>query len=291
MLTLENKQKIIAAIKANRANFSGSDAKYATSLGINKGILSRILKGEVEKVLSEGNWIQIARKLGVSFTKEGEWQTANTKVFKYITDQIDFCQENSISAIYCDRADVGKTHAAKHFAKNNKNAVYVDCSLVKTKQKLVRQIAQELGVDYTGKYNDVFQDLVWYLKSIHNPIIILDEAGDLDYPAFLEIKALWNATEGYCGWYMIGADGLQAKIDRAIRGKKVGYTEIFSRFGKKYNAEVPMVATEAQEFLNRECATLIKTNYPHGDFQKILAKCNGSLRRVRTEITKLKRAA
>ena len=49
MLTLDNKQKIIAAIKANRSNFSGSDAKYATSLGINKGVFSRILKGETER--------------------------------------------------------------------------------------------------------------------------------------------------------------------------------------------------------------------------------------------------
>ena len=291
MLTTENKKKIITAIAAHRANFSGSDAKYSTSLGINKGVLSRILKGETEKVLSEGNWINIARKLGVSFAKEGEWQTANTEVYKFIITQLQFHQANSTSGIYCDRSDVGKTHTGKHFVKTAKNGVYVDCSLVKTKQKLVRQIAKEFGVDHTGKYNDVFQDIVWYLKSIHTPIIILDEAGDLDYPAFLEIKALWNATEGYCGWYMMGADGLAAKIDRAIRGKKVGYTEIFSRFGKRYNAAVPLVASEAEAFLNRDCATLIKTNYPHGDFQKILAKCNGSLRRVRTEITKLKRAA
>lgn len=291
MLTTDNKKMIIAAITAFRANFGGSDAKLATNLGINKGVLSRILSGETDKVLSEGNWIQIARKLGVSFTKAGEWKTANTEVFKYISTQLGFHQLNGTSGIYCDKADVGKTHTAKHFVKYSKNAVYIDCSLVKTKQKLVRQIAQEYGVGYNGKYSDVFADLIWYVKSIENPIIILDEAGDLDYPAFLEIKALWNATEGYCGWYMMGADGLAAKMDRAIRGKKVGYTEIFSRFGKKYNAAVPMVATEAEAYLNRDCATIIKINFPTGDVQKILAKCNGSLRRVRTEITKLKRTA
>ena len=45
---------------------------------------------------------------------------------------------------------------------------------------------------------------------------------------FLELKALWNATERCCAWYMMGADGLKEKINRAIEGKKVGYTEMLS---------------------------------------------------------------
>ena len=63
--------------------------------------------------------------------------------------------------------------------------------------------------------------LLAYLRTIDTPLVILDEAGDLQYEAFLELKALWNATERCCAWYMMGADGLKEKINRAIEGKKV----------------------------------------------------------------------
>ncbi|KAA6312859.1 hypothetical protein EZS27_036275, partial [termite gut metagenome] len=99
--------------------------------------------------------------------------------------------------------------------------------------------AKEFGVGCTGRYADVYEDLSYYLKTLPTPMIILDEAGDLDYAAFLEIKALWNATEMCCGFYMMGADGLKEKIRRSIAGKKVGYTELFSRFGKRYGKAVP----------------------------------------------------
>ncbi len=71
-------------------------------------------------------------------------------------------------------------------------------------------------------------------------LIIIDEAGDLDYPAFLELKAFWNATEGSCGWFMIGADGLRTKIESGIHSRRVGFREIFSRFSESYASVVPV---------------------------------------------------
>ena len=52
---------------------------------------------------------------------------------------------------------IGVTRATK-----NKNVVYIDCSQVKTKQKLIRKIAQEFGITYTGRYAEVYEDLVYY---------------------------------------------------------------------------------------------------------------------------------
>ena len=91
---------------------------------------------------------------------------------------------------------------------------------------------------------------MFYLKTLNHPIIILDEAGDLQYDAFLEVKALWNATENYCGFYMMGADGLKEKMHRAINNRKVGYTEIFSRFGKRYGRVIPIDKAESDKLLH-----------------------------------------
>ena len=232
MITEAQKQKILGAIAANRANYP-SDAKHAASLGISTSVYSAIKNGQTDKALSDANWISIARRLGVGLRADMEWKVAKTATFEYITAQLEFSQQSSLSAILCDIPNIGKTFTARYYVQNHKNAVYIDCSQVKTKLKLVRKIAAEFGVDAKGKYSDVYEDLTYYLRSIENPLIILDEAGDLQYEAFLELKALWNATERSCAWYMMGADGLKEKINRSIECKKVGYTGMLSRYGDR----------------------------------------------------------
>lgn len=289
MIAEESKKRISEAISAHRSNYP-SDAKHAASLGISSAIYSAVKNGQTERVLSEANWITIARKLGVSLRGEIEWKPARTATFDFITSQLELCQAGCISAILCDQPNIGKTFTARHYVKSHKNAIYVDCSQVKSKQKLIRFIAKEYGVSSNGRYADVYDDLVYYLRSIENPLIVLDEAGDLQYEAFLELKALWNATERCCAWYMMGADGLKEKINRAVQYKKVGYTEMLSRYGDRYSKVTPDDGKERGQFLNEQARVVAKVNAPEGsDISAIVRKSGGGLRRVYTEIEKLKR--
>lgn len=288
MITTDIKQRITAAISAARSNYP-SDAKHASALGITSSAYSSVKKGQTDRVLSDGAWISIARKLGVNLRGEIEWQAAKTATFDFISTHLDFCQQSSLSGILCDLPNIGKTFTARHYVKTHANAVYVDCSQVKTKLKLIRCIAGEFGVNARGRYADVYDDLVYYLRSIDRPLIILDEAGDLQYEAFLELKALWNATERCCAWYMMGADGLRAKITRNIDGQKVGYTEMLSRYGDRYARVTPEDGREREDFLREQARVVAKANAPEGaDIGGIVRKTNGGLRRVYTEIEKLK---
>jgi hypothetical protein len=286
MITTEIKQRILATIKERRPNF-GSDSKMAVMLGINTAQFSRIQRGELENVLSEANWISIARKLDVLLGNKAELITAVTPVFDFITKQLTACQANSLSGLLCDLAGIGKTYAARSYVREHKNAVYIDCSQVKTKQKLVRQIAKEFGLNNTGRYADVYEDLVYYLRSIPNPIIVVDEAGDLDYAAFLELKALWNATEFACAWYMMGADGLKAKIEINLSHRKVGFAEIFRRYGERFQRISPDGKEAMDEFARQQVAMVGKAN-GITDIQRLYARTGGSLTRVYIEIQKLK---
>ena len=290
MITEAQKQKILGAIAANRANYP-SDAKHAASLGISTSVYSSIKNGQTEKALSDANWIGIARRLGVNLRGEIEWKAAKTPTFDYITAQLEFSQGSGLSAILCDIPNIGKTFTARYYVQTHKNAVYIDCSQVKTKLKLVRKIASEFGVDSKGRYADVYDDLVYYLRSMDTPLIILDEAGDLQYEAFLELKALWNATGRSCAWYMMGADGLKEKINRSIECKKVGYTEMLSRYGDRYSKVTPDDGRERETFLRRQAQIVAKVNAPKdADIAEIVRKTGGGLRRVYTEIEKLKMA-
>lgn len=291
MLTTDIKKRILEAIATNRRNYP-SDAKHAAVLGISASVYNSLKKGQTERALSDANWIGIARRLGVSLRDEVAWKGAKTETFKYITAQLEMCQQRSLSVILCDIPNIGKTFTARWYVKEHSNAVYIDCSQVKTKRAMVKRIAKEFGIDVTGKYQDAYEDLVYYLRSIDQPLIILDEAGDLQYEAFLELKALWNATEMCCGWYMMGADGLRAKIERSVDAKKVGYAEMFSRYGGKYSQVTPNESQARERFLKEQARIVATVNAPEGaDIAQIVRKCDGGLRRVYTEIEKLKRTA
>lgn len=286
-LTNELKKRALAAILADRTNYP-SDSKHATALGISPSVYSSIKKGKLDKQLSDSAWLSLARRLNVPLRPEVEWKVANTATYSYITQQLEACQERSLSALLCDIPNIGKTFSARHYARTHKHVVYIDCSQTKTKVRLVRAIAQGFGLDAKGRYEEVYADLVYYLKGLDLPLIILDEAGDLQYEAFLELKALWNATERACGWYMMGADGLRAKIERSIDCCKVGYTELFSRFGDAYRKVTPQDGEERQHFLLKQAVEVAKLNAPEGVDAVSLARKSGGLRKVYTEIEKLK---
>jgi hypothetical protein len=289
MITTEIQQKILSAIEANRANYP-SDAKHAASLGISTSVYSALRNGKTERMMSDAMWVTVARKLGVNLRGEMEWRPAKTETYEFVTAQLKACQESGLSAILCDLPNIGKTYTARQYVARNANAVYVDCSQVKTRCKLIRKIATEFGVDSKGAYSEVYDNLVYYLRYIDHPMIILDEAGDLQNEAFLELKALWNATERCCAWYMMGADGLKEKINRSIEYKRVGYTEMLSRYGDRYSRVTPEDGKEREKFLMRQAVAVARVNAPEGtDVAALARKTAGGLRRVYTEIEKLKR--
>jgi hypothetical protein len=290
-ISKEIKEKVVEAMKERRPHYA-SDAKFAVALGISSSQYSRVMRGDWERVLSDSNWISIARKLEVTLNALPEWKTAVTPVYEFVTGQLQFCQDNGISRMLCDISGIGKTYTARCYVRSHANAVYIDCSQVKTKQRLIRQIAREFGVGSVGTYNEVYADLVFYLRSLPRPLVILDEAGDLDYNAFLELKALWNATERCCGWYMMGANGLRDKIHRFIDYKKVGYEEIFSRYGSRYQKITPESEVETEDFMRLISALIAKANAGAGvNIQRLIAQCDCSPRRIYDELMKANRNA
>ncbi len=248
-LTVEFKQKVREAMIEHRANRGGSNADFAKSLGINGSVYSRIVnKGTLDKMLSDSKWIQIGRMLDVS-TNTNNWKVAETSIYREINSALQFCQEYTKSMVLADDCGIGKTFCTRHIIKSMKNAFYIDCSQAKTKSLFIRLLAKTLGVDDKGRYADVKADVKYYINLLEKPLIVLDEAGDLDYKAFVEIKELWNGTKS--AWFMMGADGLQAKINRGINNKTVGYAEIFSRFSDEFVRLVPQGKDDRQAFYKR----------------------------------------
>lgn len=267
-ITKNLKDKIFNAILENRQLFDGNDSAYSKTLGLNTAIFNRIKKGETEKLVSDGKLLQIGRLLGVD-NDLNDIKTAETSVYKKIESEILKCKEHSISTIFCDEPEIGKTHCARNVCRSLQNGFYIDCSQNKTKQLLIRNIAKTIGIDSTGKYVDVKENLKYSINVIEKPVIILDDAGYLEMSAFIEIIELWNSTEDHCGWYMIGDDTLKGKIKRAIKNEVVGFRAFLSRFNNSFRNITPPTKDEKISFYSTLISDFLKVNLPESEHYRI----------------------
>jgi len=272
-ISTELKRKAVEALMVKRVNFDGSNAAFAKQWGINQSVFSQLKKGKVTNLMAESTWLNIIRELEVGENCR-KWKTAKTEVFLTIEEDVLFCKENSKSKIFVDECEIGKTHAVKYLSRYLKNCFYVDASQAKTKVQFVRRLAKTIGVDSSGNYCDVKENIKYYLKLLPFPIVIIDEAGDLEYTAFLELKEFWNATEGACGWYMVGADGLREKIQRGISNHKVGFKELFSRFSNKYSSVVPNGQQRRIAFYKKLIGDVLDVNMEDKTkMEQVIRKC------------------
>jgi hypothetical protein len=246
-INIELKQQIRSAMLQGRKNFGGTDAAFAKSLSISSSIYSRIKKGETEKVLSSGEWLNIGRKFQVNLNKN-DWKFARTEVYEQMYESFLFCQKTKSSMILVDDCGIGKTECAKAIISQMKNAFYVDASQTHTKVRFIKHLALTLGCETKGKYHEVLENVKYALNILENPFICIDEAGDLEYSAYLELKGIMNDTVDNCAWFMIGADGLRAKITKGINNHKVGFAEIFSRFSDDFVTLVPRGPEDRKKF-------------------------------------------
>jgi hypothetical protein len=272
------KQQVMDELLEVRKKYTGTDAAFAKQWGINGSVFSTLKNGKsgFDGLLRDAQWLQIGRELGIS-PNERKWKVARTDVFNRIEEEVLFCKDNAKAMVLVDDCELGKTFTAKYLSKTVENCFYVDCSQSKTKQAFIRAFAKAVGVESVGKFNDVKANVKYYLNMLPAPVVIIDEAGDLDYTAFLELKEMWNATDGNCGWYMMGADGLRAKIERGIANRKVGYREIFSRYSGKFRKITPSDRQERYAFYRDLITAVLSANCANkAAIPELVKKCLAS---------------
>ncbi len=286
----EFKKKIIVELQLRKDKYGGTVDGFCIQYGIDRAVLSRINNGKTHKLLSDSKWINIARLLDMN-VNEKKWNIAQTDVFNHISEEIFFCKEHSKSMIFVDSNEIGKTTTGLFMAKTLDNCFYIDASQAKTKQLFVRLLANTIGLESTGKYSEVLANLKYYTRLLPKPIFIIDEVGDVEHGVFLVIKELWNANPNTCGWYLMGAEGLQSVIDKGIKNKKSGFSEIFSRFSSKYSRITPLGRADQYDFYRKLLNDVLNVNMENKEkLNKIVKQCLtvdtgekfGGLRRAET---------
>lgn len=245
-------QQIAEALLADRrASTFDSDARYARSKGITPVDYSNIKQGKYQvnaQLISRQKWAMIARSIEFNPTEGLRLTTAPTRVYQYITGQLEVCRRMSIAVMMVDEPGIGKTHVCREYARNHAGQVfYINCSDSPGKTRFVEALARVLGLERERTIEDTFHTCVQYLTTfVQNPLLILDEAGDLEQPAILMVKRLYNTTENHLGIYMAGSDGLRTRLNSGLRLGKNGYTELMSRMGARFSRCSPPKSEGAQ---------------------------------------------
>ena len=284
-------------LKAFQISGFSSQAKYAKSIGFEPADLSNIKNQRWKdnpQLIGPEKWIRLARLVKFEKNEGLVWHTANTRVKKFIDQQLNVCKAYSFTGIMVDNAGIGKTYACKEFASKTPNVFYIDCSNCRSKNRFIKTLAKVVGTDVNARYDDILEDVIYVLSVLPKPLLIIDEAGDLEDKAFLEIKRMYNNLEGVCGFYLVGADGLKKKIERAIATKKVGFTEVFSRFGKKFSNVMPKLIEDQKEVLIEMAHSILEANgirdleSKRMITRKILIDGLKDMRTIRREVIKLR---
>lgn len=300
-LTHDQKQAISAKLmEVYPISGFPSRAKYAVSIGITPSDFSNIAAAkwaENDRLIGHSKWLRIARSIGFEFTPSEKWVTAKTETYITISKQLEVCQAESLAAIFCDRAGIGKTHVCKEYAATHRNAFYINGGLSPNRFRFVRALAQAAGIDAKGSAEDVLADFVYYLKSLEQPILIIDEAGDMDNSTYRLLKRLYNELEFHCGFYMVGAPDLRKRIENSIRLRRNSFEEVYSRFGGRYIQVVPNEPNAQRKFLEAQVMQVCEANgltdpeRLHTVVQKSLEDMSRGLRFARIQVKKSRIAA
>lgn len=274
-ISTELMNAIAEAIFKDRERYSGAASAYAKTLGLSGSVFSRLKKGERQGLISPNQWLNIGRKLGVTLGGS-QWNAVETEIYLAMQNDFNFCQKEAEALMLVEDCGIGKTFCAKLLVSKMQNAFYIDASQYKSKRLFIKALAQEVGSGADGNYSEILANLKYYINALGNVFICIDEAGDLDYPAFLELKGLINGTMGRCGWFMMGADGLRAKVERGISNRKVGYKEIFDRFAAKFRTYIPDAPEDKRDFYEKLFRDVAEHNIEDKKLiNKIVTQCLG----------------
>lgn len=277
-----------------------SQAEFARIIALRHGIkfdksvLPQIKhdKGRNYSVIKDASWLVLARHYGC--LDDNEWETVKTKAFITVRTHLEKCQEYGVWQVLCDRAGIGKSYAAREYAREHANVIYVDCSEYSCKSDFVKYIAGQFGLGNAGGIDRLWRDVTDELMLLYKPLLILDEFGDCAEAVITLMKGLYNkanmGNQMALGCYFIGADNLQKRLEEGRRTSKRSYAEFWSRFngritGLNYNAKTDLFKGE----LRKEIEAIVDANLPEElaeNRETVIEKSfvTGGVRAIRNEI-------
>jgi len=164
-----------------------------------------------------------------------------TSIAKKVFEVARICHlDNELGICYGD-AGLGKTDAAKEYAKRNSDTILVEADLGFTAKVLFSYLHKNAGLSGLGSINDMKEEIIAKLKG-SGRLIIIDEAEHLPYRALELLRRVYDKAG--VGIMLVGMPRLRENL----KGRKGEYTQLYSRVGVAGRLEL-LRATDTEEIV------------------------------------------
>lgn len=258
-----------------------SQAKAVEKLhGVSEATVINIRRGDWENI-SDDMWRKVGKQVG--WANKGNWQIVQTGATKKLIQIFDDAREfSNVFAVTADPGS-GKSFVSEWYEKKRDNVYVISCSEYFNRKTFLQQILHKMGRPNTGYSVPEMMDLIVEISmKKENPLFIFDEFDKVSDSILYFFITLYNRLEGFAGIVMMATDYLAKRINKGKRNNKKGYSEIFSRIGRRYIG-LP-APTQAEVF---EIGRANGVNDPQ-DLHSIYNECENDLRRVKRSIHKRK---
>lgn len=269
------KQQIANALRTYCERYA-SQNKAANSLkNVSAATVSQMLNGNWE-LIKDDMWRNVATQIGY---KDEKWAAVETSNYLRMLELLNDVKANSLVMGITGDAGTGKTFACRQYAESNKQVYLLCCNEYWNRKLFLTELLSSLGRDYTGfTVGEMMNEAVRVLKMQESPLIILDEADKLSDQVLYFFITLYNQLEDECGIVLCATSHLEKRILKGIKLNRKGYSEIWSRLGRK--------CVKLKGVTAADVAAICEVNgiTDRVRVESVIADCESDLRRVKRKI-------
>lgn len=281
-MELIKKEKISEKLRQYCERYESQNRGAASLKGVSSATVSQILNRNISQI-SDEMFRNIASQIGY---RDDAWEVVETRDYQLIKLFLADAREHSLVMAITGNAGSGKTFALKHFGETNKKVYLLCCNEYWNRQWFLQELLTAMGLEIsTESVGEMVNIAVRFLKTTEKPLIILDEADKLNDKVLYFFITLYNQLEDECGIVLCATSYLEKRLNMGLKFNKKGYSEIWSRIGRKCIALKGVSAAD----IAAVCAANGIT--ARADVEKVIADSDSDLRRVRRKIHSIRKTA
>lgn len=164
-----------------------------------------------------------------------KWKIVETRDFRLLSQLLQDAKKHANVFAVTGEAGIGKSFIIKHFANAQQNTFQLSCNDYWNRNLFLKELLSVLGKEVNGgTVGEMMSVVIKTLRSMPNPIIIMDEADKLSDQVLYFFITLYNVLEEKCGIILVSTNHLEKRIIRGLKLNKKGYKEVYSRIGRKF---------------------------------------------------------
>lgn len=174
--------------------------------------------------------------------KASAWQHQNTPQFKEIIYMLESCKKQGTTAMIIGSTGIGKTYAIDKFCNQNQKHTYrITISSLYKLVDIVNELTEKIGIDapqintmqvksFKYRMDKIVAELIAINENGGFPIIIFDEAENMEMAVLKMLKALYDALKDHCAIVLIGTEQLDNKMLNLTKRNRDGIPQLYRRF-------------------------------------------------------------